>query len=297
MNIKPIIPFIAVMFALSVSPCFAANNWDAVAGALGKSGNELPGGVYRVGLPRTDLHVTVDGIVLKPFFALGSWLAFAPAGDDTMVMGDLVLREDEIEPVMKALEESDIDITALHNHLLRTKPSIYYMHISAKGDAIALAKAIGNALALTGTPLGATPHAAVASVNFDTAAIDNALGVHGKSAGGVYQVAIPRSAPVLVHGMTISPTMGVSEAINFESAGKETIAITGDFVLTAREVNPVIKALRENDIEVTALHNHMLEEEPRLFFVHFWAHDNLGKILTGLKTALSKIAIERDAVK
>lgn len=290
---KQIMVLAMLAFATTASPGFAATDWSPVATALGKSGTEMPGGIYRVGLPRSDLHVVLDGVVLKPSLALGSWLAFARAGDKTMVMGDLVLTEDEIEPVMKSLAESGIDITALHNHLLRVRPATYYMHVYAQGDAVALAKALHNALALSKTPFTSSPTPRTPpAIGLDTASIEGALGAKGKVAGGVYQVGIPRASPVMMHGMAIPPTMGVAEAINFQPTGKDCVAITGDFVLTAEEVNPVLRALRENGIEVTALHNHMLEDQPHLFFMHYWANGRLDTLLTGLKAALAHIAVK-----
>lgn len=277
-------------------PALAATttDWDKVAKALGKSGTEMPGGIYRVGLPRSDLHVVLDGVALKPAFALGSWLAFAPMNGKTMAMGDLVLTENEIEPVMKKLTDGGIEITALHNHLLHARPATFYMHVFAEGDAVTLAHALHEALALSKTPLGSQPAApAAAKIDLDTKAIDKALGAVGKIVGGVYQVGIPRAELPTEHGMAIPASMGTAEAINFQPAGKSEAAITGDFVLTASEVNSVLHALRENGIEVTALHNHMLDEEPRLFFMHFWAKGGLNTLLTGLRAALSHVAIAK----
>jgi len=268
--------------------------WDAVAKALGKSGTEMPGGVYRVGLPRSDLHVVIDGVALKPALALGSWLAFAKMNDSTMVMGDLVLTENEISPVMKKLAEEGIDITALHNHLLRAKPATFYMHILGHGDAVTLAKDMHDALVLSKTPLAAAPAPAAApKIDLDTDLIDKTLGAKGKIVGGVYQIGVPRADPVTDNGMAVPSAMGSAEAINFQPTGKGKAAITGDFVLTADEVNPVLRALRANGIEVTALHNHMLDDQPRLFFMHFWANDDAEKLAKGLRTALDKIAIAR----
>jgi len=292
MSIKPLAILVTLAFAAVVSPSLAATDWNGVATALGKPGTEMAGGVYRIGLPRSDLHVTLDGVTLKPSLALGSWLAFAPMGSKTMVMGDLVLTEEEIEPVMNSLAESGIDITALHNHLLRARPATFYMHVFAEGDAVALAKALHNALALSKTPFVApSVPAAPPQIDLETATIDRALGVKGKIAGGVYQIGIARNAPVMEQGMAIPLAMGVGEAVNFQPTGKGMAAITGDFVLTAAEVNPVLKALRENGIEVTALHNHMLDDQPHLFFMHYWATDRLDTLLTGLKAALAHIAI------
>lgn len=284
----------------SASPAPAADDakWQPVAIALGKSGTQMQGGIYRVGLPRSDMHVTLDGIVLKPTLALGSWVAFAPMGDKTMVMGDLVLSESEIEPVMKKLAESNIEITALHNHLLRAKPATYYMHVYGEGDAVTLATALHDALSLSKTPFGSSPVSSQpASIDLDTAAVDRALGAAGKIAGGVYQVNVPRAEPPREKGMDLLPPLGVAEAINFQPTGGGKAAITGDFVLAAAEVNPVLHALREGGIEVTALHSHMLDEEPRLFFMHFWANDRLDVLLKGLQEALSHVAIKREMSK
>jgi|SRR5665213_707857 len=288
--------FVAAMAFLAtlafLSSASAATDWKSVANALGKSGTEMPGGVYRVGLPRGDLHVTLDGLVLKPSLALGSWLAFAPMGNQTMLMGDLVLTESEIGPVMKKLEEGNIDITALHNHLFRARPATFYMHVYGLGDAVTLARTLHDALALSGTPFTAAPPPATPpQIDLDTAAIDAALGGKGKISGGVYQVGIQRVEPVTEGGMTIPAAMGSAEAINFQPTGRGKAAITGDFVLIAKEVNPVLRALREHGIEVTALHNHMLDDEPRLFFMHFWANGDLGKLLEGLHAALSNVAV------
>jgi hypothetical protein len=275
----------------------AADNtdWSKVAAALGKSGSAMPGGVYRVGIPRTDLHVTLDGIELKPGFALGSWLAFRPEGDSSMVMGDLVLTGTEIAPVMTKLAGDGIEITALHNHLLRAQPATFYMHVLGHGDPVKLAAALHDGLTLSETPLGdAGGGAAAQAVNLDTETLDRNLGAKGRAAGGVYQFGIARAETVKEGGMEVPVAMGSAEAINFQATGNDKAAITGDFVLTAAEVNPVLRALRQNGIEVTALHNHMLMDEPRLFFMHFWANDDAQKLARGLRAALDKINIVRN---
>src|SRR4051794_7678973 len=273
----------------------AEADWSAVSAALGKAGTEMPGGVYRVGLPRTDLHVTVDNVAIKPGFALGGWLAFRNHNGMTMVMGDLVLTGDEVNPVMKKLAEGGIEITALHNHLLRAEPAPYYMHVFGNGDPVKLARALHDGLAVSRTPLTAAPPAAgaPAPLDLDTAMIDSTLGAKGKGVGGIYQVGIKRAENIQDNGMEVPVAMGSGEAINFQPTGGGKAAITGDFVLTAREVNPVLRALRENGIEVTALHNHMLDDEPRLFFMHFWAHDDARKLATGLRRALDQINLAR----
>ena len=287
----------------------ADNDWQQRVGeALGKPGQEMPGGVYRVGLPRTDLHVKLDGVEIRPALALGSWLAFKKTGQsEAMVMGDLVLTQDEVNPVMQKLEEGGIEITALHNHLLRNEPFTMYMHVLGHGDPGKLAGVLHAALAESKTPLGGAAPAVSGSSQppatspqepgFDTAIIDRALGHKGKANGGVYAVNIPRAQPVKEGGMEVPASMGSAIGINFQSTGGGKVATTGDFVLIAREVNPVVKALRENGIEVTAVHNHMLADEPRLFFMHFWANDDLDKVATGLKAALDKVDVKRASIE
>ena len=277
-------------------PVHAATDWTAVGKALGKEGSVQAGGVYRVGLPRSDLKVTLDGVAIKPALALGSWLAFRDMGDHAMVMGDLVLTQDEVNPVMKVLEENGVEITALHNHLLRASPATMYMHVDGHGDAVKLASVLHMALAQSKTPFGApstAPAAPAAPLDLDTAKIDEALGAKGTTNGGVYQFSIPRAQPPMSDGMPIPPSMGSAIAINFQPTGGGKAAITGDFVLTADEVNPVIRALRSGGIEVTALHNHMLDDEPRQFFMHFWANDDAQKLAKGLRTALDQVKIAR----
>jgi hypothetical protein len=296
MKMKPLVA-LGLLGLLTVStPVQAAQPWEqAVATAIGKPGTEMPGGVYRIGLPRSDLHVTLDGVTLKPALALGSWLAFVPHGaNEAMVMGDLVLTDTEVNPVMAKLIAGGIEITALHNHLLRNTPHTMYMHIAGHGDPVALAKTLHDALALSGTPLVAPPAATPATpetIDLNLGLIEEYLPFQGKVSGGVYALSIPRAETPRDGGMALPPSMGSAEAINFQPTGNGKAAITGDFVLTASEVNPVLKVLRENGIEVTALHNHMLDDEPRLFFMHFWANDDAGKLAQALALALGKVAI------
>ncbi|MGI8387895.1 DUF1259 domain-containing protein [Brucella anthropi] len=283
---------IGICLALaSVGSAHADPDWTAVGKALGKSGVQMPGGIYRIGLPRSDLKVTLDDVELKPALALGSWLAFKEMGNtDAMVMGDLVLTQPEVNPVMKKLAEDGIEITALHNHLLRAEPATMYMHVLGHGDPVKLATTLHAALQMSGTPLSDAPAGGAASmtIDLDTAAVDQVLRHKGKISGGVYQVAIPRAEEIKDDGMDVPEAMGSAIAINFQSTGAGKAAITGDFVLVASEVNPVLRALSENGIEVTAVHNHMLDDEPRLFFMHFWANDNALKLAHGLRAALDK---------
>lgn len=266
-------------------------DWQrTVASTLGKPGTQQDGGVYRVALPRTDLKVTVDGVEIRPSLALGSWLAFHPHGQELMVMGDLVLLQREIAPVMRRLAEGGIEVTALHNHLLRAEPTTMYLHVAGQGDPARLATALRAALQETATPLqGAAASAGDDRIEgLDTAAIARALGREGRASGGVYQVNVPRAERITERGMEVPTAMGMPTVINFQAAGGGRAATTGDFVLTANEVVPVQRALVEHGIEVTALHNHMLHEEPRLFFMHFWGVDDAEKLARGLRAALER---------
>jgi hypothetical protein len=294
MSLQTRIAAIAIVAAVA-TPAFAADrDWSDVGKALGKEGAMQPGGVYRVALPRTDLKVTLDGVSIKPGFALGGWLAFAPMGDQAMVMGDLVMTQDEINPVMKKLEESGIEITALHNHLLRAEPATMYMHVMGQGDPVKLAQELHAALSLSKIPFEAPSGTSQPqAMELDTAGIDKILGAAGKANGGVLQYGIPRAEKISDSGMPVPPALGSAIAINFQPTGGGKAAITGDFVLIAKEVNPVIKALRENDIEVTAVHNHMLDDQPRLFFMHFWANDDAQKLAKGLRAALDKVNVAK----
>jgi len=280
--------------ALTTPSLAAAPDWNKVGEALGKSGSTQPGDVYRVGFPRTDLKVSLDGVAIKPGFALGGWVAFGPMGEQAMVMGDLVLTQDEVNPVMKKLEEGGIEITALHNHLLRAEPMTLYMHVFGHGDPVKLAAALHAGLAQSKTPMGGgasggpLPQAAAPQIDFDTAAVDKVMGYKGKDNGGVYQFSMPRAEPIKDQGMDVPETMGSAIAINFQPTGGGKAAITGDFVLIAQEVNPVLRAMRDNGIEITALHSHMLDEQPHVFFMHFWANDDAQKLAKGLRAALDK---------
>jgi len=275
----------------------SAADWRPVEQALGNAGSMQPGDVYKVSLPRSDLKVTAAGVELKPALALGSWVAFKRMGDMTVVMGDLVLAELEVTPVLSKLQQGNVETTALHNHVLNESPRVMYMHIHALGDAVTIAKAIHDALALTKTPFAASASTASAELGIDTKQIDQILGQSGKVNGGVYQFSIARADEITDmmgdHKMAIPPAMGLAQAINFQPTGAGKAAITGDFVLLASEVTPVMKALRENGIEVTAVHSHMLTENPRLFFMHFWANDDALKLARGLRAGLDKVNVVR----
>jgi uncharacterized protein DUF1259 len=267
-------------------------DWQKVDDAFGRK-PAVSGDVHRYGFPRADLNVTLDGVTIRPALALGGWIAFKPMHGEAMAMGDLVLLETEVNPVMLKLIEGGLEVTAVHNHLLRASPATFYLHVGGHGDPAKMAAVIRDALGASKTPL-ATPAAAgpAPAVDLDTAQLDQIIGVKGQANGGVYQFAVPRRDPVSETGMQLTPVgpLGVANAIGFQPTGDGKAAITGDFVLTGDEVNPVIKALRANGIDVTAVHSHMLDEQPRLFFLHFWANDDAVKLAKGLRAALDKTA-------
>jgi hypothetical protein len=280
--------------ALTAQQASRSSDWSAVDQALGRKGAAQPGNVMKYGFPRSDLQVTVNGVQLKPALALGSWVAFKRSGASAAMMGDLVLTEDEVAPVMRALQEGGVEQTALHNHLFGESPRVMYMHVMGHGDAAKLAQAVHTALSETKTPFdAAAAPAAAAAIDLDTAAVAHALGMSGKVNGGVYQVSVPRRDRVTDHGMEIPPSMGVATSINFQPTGGGKAAITGDFVMIASEVNPVIRALQQSGISVTALHSHMLTENPRLFFMHFWANDDATSLAKGLRAALDRMAVKK----
>jgi hypothetical protein len=279
--------------------CSAAHaqevDWKKIDEVLGR-GAAVGGDVHRYGFPRTDLNVTLDGVTIRPALALGGWTAFKPMHGEVMVMGDLVLLETEVNPVMAKMLENGIDITAVHNHLLRASPETFYMHIGAHGDPVKIATAIRTALAESKTPLTA-PAAAGAppAIDLDTAQLDSIMGVKGTNNGGVYAFGVPRRDPIAENGMQLAPAgpLGVANGINFQPTGGGKAAITGDFLVTGDEVNPLIRTLRQNGIEVTAIHSHMLTEQPRMIFIHFWANDDAIKLAKGIRAALDKTAVAK----
>ena len=284
------ISFIAAL----TTPAKAETNWLVVDTILTRTG-AVSGEVHRYGLPRSDLNVSLDGVALKPGFALGGWVAFEPMGDKAMMMGDLVLTETEINPVMSKLLSEGLQVTALHNHLLRANPPTFYMHVAGTGDPAQLARLVRAALEESKTPFDVKPPAetaaASAAFDFDTAKVDAAIGHKGKANGGVYQFGIPRADTIKMDGMAVPGAMGTAIGINFQPTGGGNAAITGDFVALSSELKPLITALRDNEIEVTAIHNHMVGDDPRTFFIHFWANDDAIKLANGLGAALQTLNV------
>lgn len=265
-------------------------DWKAVEQALGKSGQLQTGDVFRIGMPRTDLTVTVKGVPVKAPFALGSYAAFKQIGSQVMVMGDLVLLDQEVPPVMSGLFAGGLEVTAVHNHLNEMSPHVMYMHYEGHGDAVQLAQALRQALSASGTPFGASaPSAPATAPGLDPKQIEQALGRVGRDiGGGVFQVTVPRAEAITEMGHPLLPAMGVTTVLNFQPTADGKAAITGDFVVIDKEVNPVAQTLLQNGIDVTAIHNHGLMDMPRLFYMHFWATDDPAKLARGLKAALDK---------
>jgi hypothetical protein len=260
--------------------------------ALGRSGQKT-GEVYKIAFPRSDLHVSAHGVAIKPGLALGSWAAFLGTDDKAMVMGDLVLLEGEVNPVVAKLRSSGFEISAVHNHLMEETPRVLYVHYMGHGPAAQLAASLRAALSVSKTPLekpaGAAEEAAPPAW---VKAVEDGVGRKGTFKSGVLSYGVPRSDAITMGGMTIAPTAGVAQAVNFQAADSGKVATTGDFVLTADEVNPVISELQGHEIAVTALHSHMLTEQPRLFFMHFWSVGNPDAVGAGIKAALSHIAVK-----
>src|SRR5215471_19282657 len=261
---------------------------EGIARAMGTKG-EVIGETYKVSFPRSDLQVMVGKVRIKPALALSNWAAFKKAGDAAMTYGDLVLLDDELNPVISKLEERGIEMAALHNHLLHEHPRVLYIHFIGRGNEVAMAQGLRAALALTKTPMASTP-ARPATKPPVAAQIEHIIGYTGTMGGGVFHITVPRN-DIHVHmmGTEIPGYMGMNTPLNFQFEGQKA-AINGDFMLRAAEVNPVIKALRTHGIEVASLHNHMLDEEPRLFFMHFWAYDDAVTLAKGLKAALDQIS-------
>ncbi len=266
-------------------------DWAKIDGIFGRTG-PVSGAVHRWGFPRSDLQVTLDGVTIRPTLALGGWIAFQPMGNMAMAMGDLVVLQTEVNPVMAKLIEGGLEVTAVHNHLLRAEPLTFYMHVGGHGDPVKMAETIRDALAVSKTPLTpAAPPAQPPAIDLDTAQIDQIIGAKGANNGGVYAINVPRRDPITEQGLAVgAPIMGGATAINFQPTGGGKAAITGDYALIASEVSEVVRTLRANGIDVTAIHSHMLTEEPRIIFLHFWANDDALKLARGLRAALDKTA-------
>jgi hypothetical protein len=280
-----------VLALLSSGTAFArqaALDTAAIASALGREGR-LQGDVYRVAFPRTDLTVKVGDVTVKPGLALGGWMAFRKAGADAVAHGDLVLLEGEINPEISKLQQGGIEITAVHNHLINESPHVMYVHFWGKGAEAKLAAALKDALSSTRTPTQPPPAPAAGDPGFDADLFQKTLGRTGTVAGGVLAITVPRPETISMMGVELPPTMGMATAINVQSAGSGKVAATGDFVMTGDEVNVVARVLRQHDIAIAALHNHMIHGTPELYFMHFWAVGDAATVASGLRAALDGV--------
>ena len=267
-----------------------AADWKSATDVFGFPGDVLADGVIRFNMPRKDLHVTLGGFEIKPGLALGAWAAFRYVGkNDAMVMGDLVLTEEEVAPVMKALQDGGVEVTAVHNHLIGESPRILYIHMGGHGDPAKMARTIKQAVALTKSPPPQGPGAKESEdIGFDVAAVAKILGYPGTVSGGVLHVNVPRAEKLTEEGMDTPPSMGMGTSINFQPTGNGKAAIAGDFAMTAKEVGPVMKVLQDNGVQAVALHSHALNDVPRLFYMHFWANDDAVKLAKTLRSAIDK---------
>jgi hypothetical protein len=277
---------VIISLLLIATSCFAQqNDWSDVEKVFGKKGN-VQNNIFKITFPRSDLKVKVGDFAVAPGLAFTSWIGFMKMGNMTTMMGDLVVLDTEVPSVISKLVSEGLQITALHNHIINEVPAIKYIHYSGNGDAVSLATKIKTVIEITGTPL-ISPPAQTQSANPDWSVVEAILGTTGKHNGNLLQYSFPRNEKLTESGMDMPAYMGMATGINFQMAENKA-AITGDFVLLADEVNPVVKALTDNGIQVTAIHNHMLYDNPRLFMLHFWAVDEPGKLAKGLKAALDK---------
>jgi hypothetical protein len=289
--------FIALVLACGgalTAAAYGAPVSDQIDTILGKKAQELPASVYKYSWPRTDLSASVDGTPITPGLALGSWAAFAPFKQQSWVMGDLVLLQSEVEPVIKALQAGGFEVMRIHNHLINDNPRVMYLHYMGQGDPTQLARGLLAVLEQTRTPLKAATKPAQTGGQSPpewTSRVESALGRKGKLNGAVYAVSVPRADTDKIGDQVIPSAMGLETALNFQEIGNK-VASTGDFVLISSEVNPVVKTLQQRGIAVTAIHSHMLDDDPRLFFLHYWALGNASEVGTGLKAALEHLNIK-----
>jgi hypothetical protein len=245
-------------------------------------------GVFKVSVPRSDLDISIAGVKMTPPLGLTSWAAFQKAGDHVMVMGDMVVLEDQVNPVMSAALESGLEVTALHNHFLWDAPKVMFMHIGGMGDEAQLAGAVGKVFTKikdTSGGKGEVPRVELspAQTSLDPKPIEDTLGVKGQLAGGVYKVTIGRTTKM--HGHEVGNAMGVNTWAAFAGSDERAV-VDGDFVMLEPELQPVLKALRGAGINVVAIHNHMTMETPRTVFLHYWGVGPTRVLAMGLKAAL-----------
>jgi hypothetical protein len=276
--------------AVSIVAIAQTPDWQSIEKVFNRKGT-MQGDVFKISFPRSDLKVKVGDVSIEPGLALTSWIAFDGSSKNSMMMGDLVLLDSEITPVITKLVANGLEISALHNHIVGESPSIKYLHFGGNGNPEILAQKMMSVLSVTGTPL-VPQQTATTTTAYDWSKVESIIGRSGTHKGNILQFGIPRVETIIENGMNIPPFMGMATALNFQLIG-EKAATTGDFVLLASEVNPVVHALIENGIAVTAIHSHMLFESPRLFFLHFWGVEQPEKLARGLRAALDKTNSEK----
>jgi len=286
MQMKRMILVAAMLVSFVSNVTAQTKDWQGVETALGRKGT-VQEDMLKVTFPRSDLKVTVGEVPVEPGLALTSWIGFKGTEKNAVMMGDLVLLEKEVSPVMAQLVVKGIEVTALHNHLLNESPTVKYLHFSGNGDPRKLAEAMRSALSLTGTPIEMQPPATTQTTAVDWTKLETIFGKTGQKKGILLQLSFPRKESITEHGMDVPSFLGMATGINIQAVGNKA-ATTGDFVLLGDEVNPVVQALTSHNIAVTAIHSHMLYESPRLFFLHFWGYDEPEKLARGLKAALDK---------
>ena len=276
-----------VLFSFVISGFAQQADWSKVEQTLGRKGAEQ-GGVLKVSFPRSDLHVTMNGTPVETGAALGSWMAFRQDGEAVVADGDLVLTPDEIRPVVEALRNGDVTVTAIHNHLAGEQPEIMYVHFFARGSAEKVAAALHEALTRTKTPQA--PASKTADKPFaEQQEIESILGKKGAVHGKVLAFSFAGEHSISMRGKTLPPPMGMATSINFQHA-KSGVAATGDFVVQEVQTQPLLSALAKGYVQITAMHNHLLEDEPRMVFIHFWAEGPAKQVAGALKSALDAIS-------
>lgn len=291
-----LISALVTVLVTAETPSKPQGGWATTDAVFGQQGKDLPGGVHKYAWPRTNLKVVLDGVQLEAGLALGSWAGFLrmEESSQTMAMGDLALLSGEVNPVIRALQAGGMMVAAIHNHLIGETPRVVYVHFEGHGAPESLAKALKTALATTATPtaIPSAPAPVLGSGETEAlSAFQKALGVEGNMAGRVLQIGVPRVDPIEEGGMMIPPSLGMACSINVQVVGFK-VASTGDFVLAASEVDGVARALEDHGIAVTAIHSHMLNETPRLFFMHFWAVGTPQEVAAGLRAALEHARVQ-----
>jgi hypothetical protein len=288
MHARTLLPMLLVLNALPrFAPAQSALGapWDSV-GRILKTSGALTGGYYRYGWPRRDLTLRIGDVTVSPALALGAWAGFAGDASDATMMGDLVLTRGELKRVLAELARQRIAVTAIHNHLVGEGPRITYVHYHAQGDALDLATRLDRVLSLTGAPrpvVAARPR----PLTIDTALVFGTLGLRGRAQGAVAQVStVLVPGPVTMHGQPVTPALGYGTPINIQRVGPGRAVATGDFAILGSKVAPVLEALTAHGITATALHSHLVDDEPRIYFMHFWADGRLPDVLRGLRAAL-----------